>query len=116
MPMAVICGQRINSIHTYKCVVMAFNNIYRTLFGILWRESMSAIYVNNNIDSIRVLVRKNVYSFKTRLGVTSNLLVQCIVSSLFSYHSSSCARWTKILNLLFVFNLLCLLYTSQYHI
>jgi len=60
---------------------------------------MSAIYVNNSIDSFGVLVRKNVYSFKTRLGPTSNLLIQCIVSSLFYYQSSSCARWTKILNL-----------------
>jgi len=54
-----------------KRAVMAFNNTYRKLFGIL-REGC-AIYVNKNIDSFRVLVRKNVYSFKTRLGATSNL-------------------------------------------
>jgi len=60
---------------------------------------MSTIYVNNNIDSFGVLVRKNVYSFKTHLGATSNLLMHCIISSLFYYHSSSCARWKKILNL-----------------
>ena len=65
MPMAVICGQRINSIHiTYKRVVVVFNNIYRALFGILRGESISAIYVNNNIDSFGVLVRKHVYSLK----------------------------------------------------
>jgi len=56
---------------------------------------MSAIYVNNNIDSFGVLVRKHVYSFKIPLGTTRNLLVQCIVSSLFYYHSSSYARWTR---------------------
>jgi len=82
--------------YKHKRVVVGFNNIYRNLFGILWGESLSAIYVNNKIDSFAVLVRKNVYSFKTRLGATSNLLVQCIVSSLFYYHSSCCARWTKI--------------------
>ena len=60
---------------------------------------MPAIYVNNKNDLFDGLVLKNVYSFKTRLDATSNLLVQCIVSSLFNYHSSSCARWTKILNL-----------------
>jgi hypothetical protein len=32
---------------------------------------MSAIYVNNNIDSFGVLVRKSVYGFKTRLGASS---------------------------------------------
>ena len=60
---------------------------------------MSAIYVNDNIDSFRVLVHKNVYSFKTGLGANNNLVIQCIVSSLFYYHSSPCARLTKILNL-----------------
>jgi len=54
---------------------MAFNNIYRKLFGILRGESMSASYVNNNIDSFGVLVHKNVYSFKTRLDANNNLLV-----------------------------------------
>ena len=58
MPMTAIFGQRINSIH-YKRVVMAFNNTYRNVFGILRRESMSVIYVNNNIDSFGMLVRKN---------------------------------------------------------
>ena len=54
---------------------------------------------NNNIDSLGVRVHKNVYSFKTRLGATSNFPVQSIVYSLFYYHSSSCVRWTKIFNL-----------------
>jgi len=39
MPMAVICGQGI------KRVVVAFNNIYGILFGILRGNSMSAINV-----------------------------------------------------------------------
>jgi len=85
--------------YTHKRVVVAFNDIDRKLFGILRKESMSAIYVNNNIDLFEMLVRKNVYSLKIRLSATSNLLVQCIVSTLFYYHSNSCARWTKILNL-----------------
>ena len=80
--------------YTYKRVIVAFNNIHRKLFGIL-RVS----YVNNNIDSSEVLVRKKHYSFETRLHATTNLLVQCIISSLFYCHSSSCSRWMKILNL-----------------
>jgi len=50
------------------------------------------IYVNNNNSSFGMLVRKKLSSFKSCLGATGNLLVQCIVSSLFYYHSSSC-RW-----------------------
>jgi len=40
---------------------------------------MSAIYVNNNIHSLVVLVRKKVYGFTRLLSATSNLLVRCIV-------------------------------------
>jgi len=35
MPMAVICGQRINSIHIIKRVEVAFNIIYKNVFDIL---------------------------------------------------------------------------------
>jgi len=42
--------------HSYKHAVVAINNIYRNLFGILGGESLSAIYVNNNIDSFGVLL------------------------------------------------------------
>jgi len=45
--------------YTYKRIVVAFNNIYRILFGILKGESMSSIYVYNNVDSFGVLVCKN---------------------------------------------------------
>ena len=70
MPMAVICGQRINSIHI--SVLWWPLMIYtETLFGILRKESMSAIYVNNNID----------FFWGAGLSATSNLLAQCIVSS-----------------------------------
>ena len=57
--------------YTYKCVVVVFNNIYRKLFGILSGDSIHAFYVNNNIDSFGLLVRKNVYSFKTRSGAST---------------------------------------------
>ena len=75
---------------------------------------MSAIYVNNNIDPFGVLVRKKPYSFKTRLGATSNLLVQCIVSSLFYYHSSSCVRCFRTTMEISVFSFLCYPGTLKY--
>ena len=42
-----------------------FNNIYRKLFGYFkGGGSISAVYVNNNIDSLGVLVHKNFIVFK----------------------------------------------------
>ena len=64
---------------------MAFNNIYKTLFGILRGKSLSAIYVNNNNNSFGMRVHKIVYSFKTRLAATTNLLCVLYISL---YHNS----------------------------
>ena len=55
--------------------IVAFNDVYRNLFGIRRGESMSALYVLNNIDSFNVLQRKSVYSFKTRLQLSKNTLI-----------------------------------------
>jgi len=70
---------------------------------------MSAIYVNNNIDSFSMLVRKNVYSFKTHLGAISNLLVQNLVCFIIILAVVLGGRKYSI------YNLLCVLYTSPYH-
>jgi len=84
---------------TYKRAVVAYNNIFRKLFGIQRGESMSAIYVFNNIDSFRILVRKNVYGFRARVNDSENELISCMTSSLFNYHSRVTDRWSKILYL-----------------
>ena len=39
-------------------------------------ESMPAIYINNNLDPFGMPVPKSVYSFITRLGASSNSIVQ----------------------------------------
>ena len=82
-----------------KKVIVAFNDVYRNLFGIRRGESMSALYVLNNIDSFNVLQRKSVYSFKTRLQMSKNTLIQTIVTSQFYYISKLACKWHKILYL-----------------
>ena len=97
--MAVICGQSVNSIRiSILQGPLILYAVCRKLFGILRGESLCVIYVNNNIDSFGVLVCKIVYSFKTHLDTSSNLLVQCIVFCLLHYHSRSCHRWMNIFN------------------
>ena len=77
---------------TYKKCVVAYNDIYRKLFNIKRGESMSALYVLNSIDSFNVIVRKYIYSFKTRIEASCNMLISAILSSAFYLSYSSLAR------------------------
>ena len=43
--------------------------------------SMSAIYVNNNIDAFTVLIRKNLGSFRKSILCGDNKLTSCIATS-----------------------------------
>jgi hypothetical protein len=59
---------------------------------------MSAIYVCNNIDSFKVLFRKNLGSFRKRLLNCDNKLVHSIVTSVyFMFNSSHTANWQNFL-------------------
>jgi hypothetical protein len=85
---------------TYKRSVVAYNNVFRKLFRIQRGTSISAVYVRHNIDSFGVIMRKSVFSFKTRLSDSGNILVQTILSSLsFRCNSAICAKWRNVLYL-----------------
>ena len=51
---------------TYGVDLLWHNNIYRKLVGVRRDASISAIYVNNSIDPFGVLLRKIIFSFRTR--------------------------------------------------
>ena len=95
-----------------KKVIVAFNDVYRNLFGIRRGESMSALYVLNNIDSFNVLQRKSVYSFKTRLQMSKNTLIQTIVTSQFYYISKLPCKWHKICDQHCVLHFYTLIYSN----
>ena len=57
-------------------------------------DSISVIFVLNNIDSFNVHGRKNVYSFRQRIKESDNLLLKAVVSSVFYKNQSSLTkRW-----------------------
>ena len=60
----------------YKKSAVAYNNIYRKLFSVRRGVSILAIYVNNNIDPFGVLLRKSIFSFRTRLYESDNSLIK----------------------------------------
>ena len=51
----------------YRKYVVAFNNIYCKLFRIHRGESICTKYVNNNVDSLNVMLRTSVFALRKRL-------------------------------------------------
>ena len=77
----------------YRRIVVAYNNIYRALFGVARGVSMSAIYVQHNIYTISAIVRKNIYSFKQRLCESGYALLNSITYSLYFRYSHTVKHW-----------------------
>ena len=49
---------------TYNKVKVAYNNIARWLPGYDYRDSASHMFVTNNQDSMKIVLRKNMYNLK----------------------------------------------------
>ena len=75
-----------------KKLQVAFNDIYRLLFGIHRGESMSHIYVLHNIASFNVLLRKAIFSFQKRLLDSDNAYISTILKSVYFHAYSATSR------------------------
>ena len=53
-------------------------NFYRKLLHVSGRSSASAMFVENNIPNFECLIRRDIYSFTTRLKTSSNTLISAI--------------------------------------
>ena len=80
-----------------KRINNAYNNSIRRLFFLPKHNSASEMCVNLNIMSFEELLRKYVYSFRFRLGVSLNCIIDNIYSSNVSLHSDIWAWWHSIL-------------------
>ena len=70
-----------------KWIKIAYNNSIRRLFFFPKLNSASEMYVNLNIMSFGELPRKYVYSFRLRMGVSLNCIIDNIYSSNVPLHS-----------------------------
>ena len=88
---------------SYRKINVAYNSIFRKFMKFERDCSISAKFVQSNIDCFKVLVRKAAYSLRCRLHMSNNMLVQSILSSTyFVYDSTINQRWNSIL---YTFNL-----------
>ena len=75
----------------------AYNNVVRSLMSIKRGDSISQFYVNNNLDSFDMIIRKCVFSFRKRILESRNLIIQCISDPCFFYTCSMNNKWTQLL-------------------
>ena len=62
---------------SFSKIRLAYNNFYRKLLHVSGRSSASAMFVENNIPNFECLIRRDIYSFTTRLRhLATRLLVQ----------------------------------------
>ena len=70
----VTCGQ-VTKKSSFSKIRVAYNNFYRKLLHVTGRSSASAMFVENNIPNFECLIRRDIYSFTTRLKTSSNTLI-----------------------------------------
>ena len=77
---------------------VAFNNVFRIFMSIDRRASVSQAFIQRHVYHFKVLQRKIVFGFRTRLLNSGNLIVRGIVNSpYFIYGSALNAQWRKVL-------------------
>ena len=75
----------------------SYNNVFRHLFKLDRKCSISAKCVEFDVDCFKVLLRKLTYSLRCRILSSENVLIQSIVKSCFFLCSSLTNRWNNIL-------------------
>ena len=81
-----------------KKLKIAYNNGLRSLLNLPKYNSASEMFVKKYIPSFNELLRKFVFSFKTRIVESDKSLVNVIVTSTISLFSSIWAWWSDILD------------------
>ena len=72
---------------------VAYNNIFRSLLRIDRKSSVSAAFIDKNINHFNVVYRKAIYSLESRLLASKNVLVQIIRSSPLFIYGTLNTKW-----------------------
>ena len=71
----------LNTKATLSKLRVAFNNVYRKVFGLKRRSSVSEMFVLNNISNFEALMRKSIFAFTTRWTNSKNAIICTIQRS-----------------------------------
>ena len=93
------CSSVWSSFHvgTFNKLQSSHNRMLRIFFKLERQCSISMKCIDFNIDCFKVLLRKHTYSFRSRILLSDNVIVNAITSSLFFISSNVNKRWNDIL-------------------
>ena len=80
-----------------KAMRVAFNNIFRSLFSVSRRDSVTQNLLIRGLSCFNVIRRKQVFSFYTRVFNSSNSLIKSLIDSPFFTTSRIFRKWEGIL-------------------
>ena len=63
---------------SFSKIRVAYNDLYRKILHVSRRSSASAMFVNNHIPTFECLIRRDIFSFTSRLKVSTNKLINTI--------------------------------------
>ena len=66
---------------TFSKLHVAYNNVYREVFGLKRRSSAREMFVLNNISNFDALMRNSIFVFTTRLTNSKNAIICTIQRS-----------------------------------
>ena len=66
---------------SFSKIRVAYNDLYRKTLHVSRRSSTSAMFVNNNIPTFECLIRRDIFSFTSKLKVSTNKLINTIENS-----------------------------------
>ena len=72
----------------FSKAIVAYNDVYRQLFGIRRGISMTSIYAENNLLSFKQVVLSNIMSFRKRINRSHNMIPYTITRSVFFINDS----------------------------
>ena len=89
------------SASVYKKIKGAYSNVFRHLMRITDRSiATSTIMVQHRIDTFTVILRKLVFSLRSRLLTSDNVLIKTVIGCQFFYFSPIYKHWEKVLGMM----------------
>jgi len=83
---------------SYKKLSVEYNNVFRALFKLDRRCSVSQNFLNKNIGCFNILMRKAIYRYRSCLFQSKNSLVKaCLSPHFFIYSSDIGCKWYELL-------------------
>ena len=81
----------------FRRFIVAYNNAYRILHRLPMRCSANFMFAINNVKSCKCLIRRAIFSMKTRVYASINNIIQCIVHSDIYFTSLLRRQWNIML-------------------